>query len=158
MLSLGLDLPIEFMRNAHQKVFIIRSLYYPPIEDGINLAKDQARIGEHTDWGTVAFNFQDAVGGLEVQNPEGEFRLVEPIPGTAIVTPSALLQRWTSDKIKGAVHRILLDAVRGKMARQAIVLFVQPDDDVVVRCLDGSNIYEPITSREYRMMRLKNKD
>ena len=25
----------------------------------------------------------------------------EPIPGTAIVTPSAILQPWTADKIKG---------------------------------------------------------
>lgn len=153
VLSLGLGLPIEFMRNAHQKTFILRSLYYPPIKDDKMVAKDQARIGEHTDWGTITFNFQDTVGGLEVKTPEGEFKLVEPIPGTAIVTPSALLQRWTADKIKGAVHRILLDDVRGKIERQAVVVYTQPDDDVVIRCIDGSDKYEPITSKEYRLER-----
>ena len=35
--------------------------------------------------------------------------LNEPIRGTAIVTPSALLQPWTADKIKG---RSAQDTVR----------------------------------------------
>ena len=33
VLSLGLDLPMEFMRNANQKTFILRSAYYPPIKE-----------------------------------------------------------------------------------------------------------------------------
>ena len=151
-LSLGLDLSIDFMRNAHSKRSNqVRTIYYPPVDEHRKIAPDQARLGEHTDWGTVAFNFQDQVGGLEVRDPSGEFVQVTPLPNTVVVTPSALLQRWTADDIKGAVHRILLDDERRQKTRQAIILFVQPDDDTEIRCLDGSNKYEPITSKAYIM-------
>ena len=33
-------------------------MYYPPISDVTKIAPDQVRLGEHTDWGTFAFNFQ----------------------------------------------------------------------------------------------------
>ena len=99
VLSLGLDLPKEFMRNAHKLIgqkgnsSALRTMWYPPIPEGMKVAKDQARIGEHNDWGTVAFNFQDSFGGLEVRNPRGDFVFVDPVPGTVVVNVSALLQR-----------------------------------------------------------------
>ena len=156
VLSLGLDLPIDFMRTVHSKCSMqVRTIYYPPIEEHRKIAPDQARLGEHTDWGTVAFNFQDQVGGLEVRDPSGEFVQVPPLLNTVVVTPSALLQRWTADNIKAAVHRILLDDERRQKTRQAIILFVQPDDDIEIRCLDGSNKYEPITSEAYIMAQAK---
>ena len=59
VLSLGLDLPLDFFRNAHQGHLLeVRSIYYPPITDMAGLAADQVRLGEHTDWGTFAFDFQ----------------------------------------------------------------------------------------------------
>ena len=32
--------------------------------------------------------------------------------------------------------------------RQSFVFFLHPDSDCVVKCLDGSNTYDPITSEE----------
>ena len=153
-LSLGLDLPIDFMRKAHPKVYLhVRTMFYPPIGDDRKVAPDQVRLGEHTDWGTVAFNFQDDVGGLQVQTPEGEFVPVDPIPGTVVVTPSALLQRWTTDAIKGSVHRILLEEEDRKKPKQAVILYMQPDDDVEISCLDGSSKYDPILCKDYYFSR-----
>ena len=59
VLSLGLDLPIDFFRNAHKGHLLgVRTIYYPPIPDVTSIAPDQVRLGEHTDWGTFAFDFQ----------------------------------------------------------------------------------------------------
>lgn len=162
-LSLGLGLPIDFMRNAHKLIghkgnsSAMRTIYYPPIQPDVIKAPDQARLGEHTDWGTVAFNFQDKVGGLEVKNPNGEFVPVDPIPGTVLVTISILLQHWTADSLIGSVHRILVpkDESRRKAVRQAAIFFLQPDDDCLIQCLDGSDKYEPILSRNYISYRAK---
>jgi len=41
--------------------------------------------------------------------------------------------------------------------RQSGAFFVLPDDDVVIRCLDNSNKYEPITSLDYLNMRFYEK-
>ena len=156
ILSLGLDLPIDFLRKLHGKNLQTRTIYFPVIEDSWNVASDQARLGEHTDWGTFTFNFQDSTGGLEVQTPDGEFVAANPIPGTCVVTPSILLQRWTSDKIKGSVHRVMVpNDERRKKIRQSLIFFVNPDDDVEVKCLDGSNKYPPVLVKDYLGSRAK---
>lgn len=156
VLSLGLDLPVEFMRAAHKLVgqkgnpTVIRSIYYPPIPSSKTINTDQVRIGEHHDADTVTFEFQDSVGGLEIQNPRGEFVPVDPIPGTVLVIVGPLLQRLTSDRLTATVHRILVpEDERKYKTRQALLLFLHPDDDYVVKCIDGSDTYEPISSGDY---------
>ena len=44
----------------------LRSLYYPPISDDVEIKEGQLRLGEHSDYGTLTLLFQDAVGGLQV--------------------------------------------------------------------------------------------
>ena len=155
VLSAGLELPTDFMRKAHGgNVIQTRIYYYPIVKD--NVAPDEARMGEHTDWGSFTFHFQNETGGLEVQTPDGEFIAADPIPGTCVVTPSVLLQRWTSDKVKAATHRELIpkDDRRNKVG-QAIIVFIQPDMDYEVKCLDGSDKYPPITVKDYFAYRAK---
>ena len=157
ILALGLDIPREYMRKAHHLAgqkgnsSQIRTLYYPPIPTDRTMKPDQVRLSEHTDYGTFSFNFQDSTGGLEIQNPEGEFVPVDPIPGTTVVAVGALLQRWTSDFLPGSVHRILIPEKENqrKRIRQALIFFFVPDDNCVIKCLDGSDKYEPILSRSY---------
>ena len=94
------------------------------------------------------------MGGLEVKNPKGEFVPADPIPGTVVVTPSAILQRWTSDSLLGAEHRILVrDDERSKKVQQILVFFVEPDADYEVRCIDGSEKYPPILFKDYWNLR-----
>ena len=156
VLSLGLDLPKHFMRNAHQRIgqkgspSAVRTLYYPPILPGLETAPDQVRLGEHIDWGTIAFNFQDKIGGLEVRTPTGDYVPANPIPGTTLVTPGAFIQRWTADAVKATEHRILIPTDdRRKKVRQAVIWFLNADDDSVIECIDGSNKYKAVTSRDY---------
>lgn len=155
-LSLGLDLPIDFFRKLHGGALQTRTIYFPIIEDNWKVAFDQARLGEHTDWGTFTLDFQDNSGGLEVQGPDGKFVAADPIPGTCVLTPSALLQRWTSDEIKASVHRVLVpNDERRKKVRQALIFFVNSDSDAQVKCLDGADKYPAIISRDYWASRAK---
>ena len=165
VLSLGLDQPINFMRDAHKRLghkenrTILRTLLYPSIPEDLDVQPGQRRLGEHTDYGSVTFVFQDDVGGLEMQSPStGEFLPVTPVAGTACVNIAGLLERWTADAMKATVHRILIpeEELRRKAIRQSVVFFLQPDDDFIVKCLDGSNKYEPISSYDYMEMRFTN--
>lgn len=157
ILSLGLDQPKDFMRNAHKLTapncssFAVKTLLYPPIRSDSAVIPNQCRIGEHTDIGTLSFIFQDNVGGLEVRDLNGKLIPADPIPGTIFVVIGALLQRWTADDLIATSHRIPIptDKNRKESARQSIVWFLVPDDECVVTCLDGSNKYEPIRSRSY---------
>ena len=155
-LSLALDQPKDFFRGLHGKALQTRTIYYPIIEDDWKLASDQARLGEHTDWGTFTLNFQDNTGGLEVQTPDGDYAAATPIPDTCVLTPSAMLQRWTSDMIKASPHRVIVPTdERRKKVRQALIFFVNADPDVEIKCLDGTDKYPPVIFQDYWHSRAK---
>ena len=154
VLSHGLKLPPEFMRNAHRLIgqkgnpTALRTLYYPPLQE--NAKAGQVRLGEHTDYGTVTFLFQDDIGGLDVKS-DGRFIPATPISGTVLVNIGCLLQQWTSDTLVATTHRVLIpeEEIRRRKCRQSIVFFSLSDDEFLVKCLDGSDKYEPIKTIDY---------
>lgn len=156
-LSVGLELGENFLRDAHKFIgkegssTTLRSLYYPPIPEGSSIKPGQIRLGEHSDYGSVTMLFQDEIGGLEVEVPGVGFVPATPIPDTLVLNIGDLMQRWTSDSLKATKHRVLIPEVelKRKTHRQSVAFFVHPDDDYVVKCLDGSNKYEPITGLDY---------
>lgn len=156
VLSYGLGLPVEILRSAHKFIgqkgntSAIASQYYPPIPSIAEIKPGQIRIGEHTDFGTFTFIFQDGTGGLDIQHPNGYIEAT-PVQGTAIVVIGDLLQRLLSDSLVASKHRVLIpkDDKRKKKCRQSIVFFANSDDDYVIECLDGENKYEPIKTIDY---------
>ena len=157
VLSVGLDLPINFMKDAHKLIgnhgnsTTLRTLYYPPVKDDTKLKPGQIRLGEHSDYGTITLLFQDDIGGLEVFVPGKGYVPATPIPGTVLVNVGDLMQRWTSDVLLGTKHRVMIPEKEfdKKKGRQSAVFFIHPDDDYMIKCLDGSNKYEPISSLDY---------
>ena len=138
-LSAGLGLPTGHMRNVHKLVgqkgnlSCIRTNYYPPISSEKIIAGDQARIGEHVDSDTFTLRFQDQIGGLEIENHEGEFIPVDPIPGTVIVHGGSAMKSCSMGALFEAKHRILVpkDDRRYKQ-KQSLVFYLLPDDDFVI--------------------------
>ena len=49
------------------------------------------------------------------------------------------------------VHRVLIPEVeiKRRVPRRSLVFFVDPDYDAVITCMDGSNKYPPIRSRDW---------
>ncbi|XP_063404384.1 uncharacterized protein LOC134687855 [Mytilus trossulus] len=154
----------NFLRKCHSfigkkgNISNIRSIFYPAVSQ-TSTKERQVRCGEHSDYGTLTLLFQDNIGGLEVKSRDGEYIPVPPIPGTIVVNIGDLMQRWTSDKLIANKHRVLIptEEMKQRVDRQSIAFFVNPDENATIRCLDNSNKYEPITSRDYLNQRFYEK-
>ncbi|KAL5009739.1 hypothetical protein ScPMuIL_012044 [Solemya velum] len=163
VVAVGLQLPEEVARgvlDCHKLVgqkgnyTEIRTSYYPPIGDRA-LKPDQIRLGEHSDFGSLSLLFQDDAGGLEVCTRTGDYIPATPIPGTAVLKVGQILQRWTADRLVATKHRILIPDDRRFHERQSVVMFLCPDDDASIQCLDGSNKYPPTPFLEHLFKMMK---
>ncbi|XP_068168449.1 uncharacterized protein [Antennarius striatus] len=112
------------------------------------------RCGEHSDYGTISLLFHNNEG-LQVQARSGEYIDVPVSPGYILINIADLMQRWTNDQFTSALHRVLLPPAGDSNTRQSVVFFLNPDDEALITCLDGSNKYPPVTGRAYLMKRIQ---
>jgi len=161
IMALGLKQDIDEFTNMHtfneetRNATTLRCLLYPALT-GVDLCAGQVRCGEHSDYGSITLLFQDDIGGLEVLRRDGQYIPATPVQDSIIINVGDLMQRWTSDKLISTKHRVLLpkdDRVKST-ARQSLAFFVHPDDHCVIKCIDGSDKYPPITSLQYLRDRL----
>ncbi|XP_078356702.1 uncharacterized protein LOC144641550 [Oculina patagonica] len=163
LMAVGLDLKPDSFAYAYDKRGTLlggtqlRCNYYPMITDISKVKPGQIRCGEHTDYGGIALLIQDNAGGLEVSHVSGEFVAATPMEGTVVVNIGDLMQRWTSDKLKSTVHRVLIpeNEIKRRSPRRSLAFFVDPDISALITCMDGSNKYPPITSGEWMQYRLQ---
>lgn len=157
VMAIGLQMDPDTFEHAFQKRGTakggaqLRYNYYPMIKDSSQIKPGQIRCGEHTDYGGITLLIQDDVGGLEVTNVNGQFVPALPMKGTVLVNIDDLMQRWTADIYKSVVHRVLIPEgeLKRRVPRRSLVLFYDPDDDIMITCLDGSNKYPPIRARDW---------
>ncbi|XP_076350440.1 uncharacterized protein LOC143247019 [Tachypleus tridentatus] len=113
-------------------------LYYPPVGD----IKDPnvARFGEHTDFGTLSFVFQDDSGGMELKTKSGEWIQATPIKGTVILFVNDLLSIWSNGLYPAIFHRLLIpnDEAERQRERSSFVYFLVPDKNVTVEPLHST--------------------
>ncbi|OAP59627.1 hypothetical protein AYL99_06925 [Fonsecaea erecta] len=165
-IALGMNLPEHFFAEYHAKRDNqLRLLHYPPVEAALLQGGMMERIAAHSDFGTMTLLFQDAVGGLEVEDvhQKGKFNPAPFIPGTVVVNIGDFLQRWSNDTLKSTLHRVRAPpmATQGMtQARYSIPYFVTADRDRTIDCIPGCygverpKRYEPINAREYIERRL----
>lgn len=167
-LSVALNVPYPGLSPTHSKsLFQLRLLHYPAIEAEQLKQNRRSRINAHSDFGTLTLLFQDAVGGLEVEEPHqpGTFRAVEPIKDTVLVNIGDLMARWSNDRWKSTVHRVGLPQSNegdGMVPdRYSIPFFATADMDTVIDALpgcwderDNPKKYEPVTAWGYVQMRM----
>ncbi|XP_029951564.1 UPF0676 protein C1494.01-like [Salarias fasciatus] len=153
VIAIALDFHPEVFLSTHRLIgteensTTLRSLFYPPVKSE-TVKEGQLRCGEHSDYGSITLLFQNSEG-LQVCTRSGEFISAPVIPGTVLINIADLMQRWTSDKLVSVVHRVLLPSVGDSSTRQSLAFFVQPDDEAVITCCDGSNKYPPVKAGEY---------
>lgn len=78
-------------------------------------------VNQHTDAGAVTVLFQDQPG-LEVFH-EGEWRLVEPRRDAFVINIGDIVQVWSNDLYRAALHRAL---VRADVERFTAAFFLNP--------------------------------
>ncbi|GAA5892411.1 isopenicillin N synthase family dioxygenase [Sporobolomyces salmoneus] len=159
-LALAMGLGENFFDDkVDQKAHNLRLLNYPPVERE-KIAGGGNRAGSHTDYGTVTLLFQDMVGGLEVQDSQGQFVPAYPQESTVVVNIGDLLQRWSNDRLKSTVHRVVLPTGASEDVmtprRNSIAFFSNPNLHQMIECLPntGEPKYEPVETEEYLVRRL----
>lgn len=136
-LALGLGISSNAFTALHNRAENeFRLLHYPAIPAASLASGTSTRIAEHTDFGTLTMLFQDAVGGLQVEDQmqPGVFRSVESsAPTDMILNIGDALQRLTNDTFRAACHRVTYPpAVRAGYSveiqeRFSVAYFVKPN-------------------------------
>ena len=157
LVALSLDLPADYFDEAFTPPKTsLRCLAYPPQPP--NAAANQMGAGAHTDIGVLTILAQDDCGGLELRNVAGEWLSADVIPGTFVVNIGDLLARWTNDRYRSSLHRVMHATTT--RTRYSMAFFYSPTYSTSVApiqsCITPGEVprYEPILAGEFSAMRL----
>ncbi len=152
--ALGLNLPENFfLRSCERPISRGSFVYYPP--QNTDSSTVQFGVGPHTDFGVLTVLCQDHVGGLQVQDVNGDWVKAPPIEDTLIVNVGDLLSRWTDGAYKSTPHRVINASGRERLS---LVLAFDPDPETIIdaREVHGA-AYQPseeaITCGDYLLWR-----
>jgi isopenicillin N synthase-like dioxygenase len=116
--ALGLDLPEDHFDPVttypgSDGVFN----HYPAMSADQAASTKDVGLGSHTDLQCFTLLWQDANGGLQVLNKDGQWINASPIPGTFVVNIGDFLMRLTNDRFKSTVHRVFNHSTVERFAR-----------------------------------------
>lgn len=150
LLNDHLNLPPNTLQDMHRLAGRsgdqIRFIKAPPqpVDDR------KTALGEHTDFGSVTVLF-NRLGGLQVLPPgrDAQWCYVKPLPNHAIINLGDAMVKFTNGLLRSNIHRVV--APPGEQAdhtRYSLVYFNRPEDDVMLKRLDGSEIIPPLKKDE----------
>ncbi|GAQ89396.1 2-oxoacid-dependent dioxygenase [Klebsormidium nitens] len=156
LIGLALGLPDGFFDRPgmfDKPSVFLRPLHYnaepSAPEDGIFGA------GAHSDYGMLTLLKTDDVPGLQICLEKDakvqQWIDVPPVPGAFIVNLGDMLERWSNDRFRSTLHRVI---GRGQ-ERYSIPFFFEPNFDCLVECLpqcysdDDPPKYAPIKAGHY---------
>jgi isopenicillin N synthase-like dioxygenase len=155
-MAMGLGLPAtHFDRMIDRHTSAMRALNYP--------ARDDARPGQfgasaHTDYGTLTILLADATQrGLQVEGPDGAWNDLEPVPSSFVVNLGDAMARWTNDRWRSTMHRVVVPSGR----RQSIAFFHNANWDAVIECIPTcldpgeTPTYAPIEAGPHLMQKFR---
>ena len=152
VIALGLGLSADhFARYMQDPMPVLRLLHYPP--QPAQAEPGQIGCGAHTDWGGITVLAQDSAGGLQLQSLTGEWLEAEPVEGSLVVNLGDLMQRWTNDRYRSTLHRVI-NRHSGR-DRYSMAYFFDIDYHAEVSalpgCVDAEHPprYAPITAGEH---------
>jgi isopenicillin N synthase-like dioxygenase len=159
--AVALHLPEDFFAPfLSAPVSALRALNYPALASPPK--PGQIRAGAHTDYGSLTILLPEAGSrGLEILGPDGAWVEVLPRPGAFIVNIGDLMARWTNDRWRSTLHRVVIPGDGAAERRQSFAFFHQPNWDAEIVTLDArlepneAPKYPPVRSGPYLMGKFK---
>lgn len=154
--AVALDLAEDYFEPHYARMATkLRLVDYP--DQGTEPLPGQLRNAAHTDFGGFTILRQDdAPGGLQVEMPDGAWVDVTPVPHALVINAGDLIQRWTNDRFRSNLHRVINPprGLTGSTRRLSIVVFTGPNPDTLITCLpscagEAGAKYPPIISSEH---------
>jgi len=150
LLNEHLQLPPETLPSLHRLHGTsgdqVRFIKAPP-----QPANDRrTALGEHTDFGSVTVLF-NRLGGLQVLPPgkDAQWCFVKPLPGHAIINLGDAMVKFTNGVLRSNIHRVSSPpGAQGDHTRYSLVYFCRPEDDVMLKRLEGSDMIPPLADGE----------
>ncbi len=138
--AVGLKLPADYFEaSIDQSPSALRAIRYPGRRDAPE--DGQLRAGAHTDYGTLTILKQDRVGGLQVLTQSDGWAGVEEIPGAYVINIGDLMARWTNDRWRSTLHRVVDPSpnMKGEIPRRhSMPFFHNANWDAEVSALPGT--------------------
>ncbi len=159
--SVNLGVPQDFLHHAFlpRNSSFARINYYPMCPDPeqpAGLSQPQSGhlgVNQHTDAGALTILLQDDQPGLEVLR-EGTWTLVPAIEGALVINIGDIVQVWSNDRYRAALHRVRANSAR---ERFSVPYFFNPRYDIDYAPLTMTDAeparYRPINWGEFRRLR-----
>ena len=154
--AVSLDINPDFFVDKYEKPLQrTQAVYYPPQPN--SLGPDQFGVAPHTDFGNITLLWQDDNGGLELQNLAGDWLAAAPLSGTILVNSGDLLGRWTNNRYRSTMHRVVN---RSGRERLSIATFYDPTFTAMIdpedfNLMEGeASKYPPVSAGEHILGRI----
>lgn len=162
MFAVALGLPDGwFSPYVDRSTTTMRTIRYERRSDEDDPLPGQQRMGAHTDYGIVTVLYAEAVAGLQIVGPDGEWIDVLPADDALVINLGDLTAQWTNDQWRSTVHRVVPPRRgSGSAVRRSAAFFLDGNWDAVVECLptccSASNPpkYPPVTAGDHLIAKL----
>ena len=113
-------------------------------------------LGKHTDFGSITILF-NRLGGLQILPPpslvpdkqEPQWTYVRPLSGHCIVNLGDAMVKFTNGLLRSNIHRVISPpGEQAKETRYSLVYFSRPEDDVILKRLNGGDIIPTLKENE----------
>jgi isopenicillin N synthase-like dioxygenase len=140
-----------FAKYLDKAVQALRINFYEG-RPGDTALPNQMGLGAHTDYGVVTVLLADQEPALQVYTKDEEWVYVVPVPGALVVNVGDLMARWTNDRWRSTLHRVMpvLSTDGSTRRRRSVPFFTEGNFDAMIECLptctDAENppLYPPI--------------
>lgn len=157
LMATGLGLPAGYFGPyTDASTDTLRINYYEG-RPGDTALPDQFGIGPHTDYGIITVLLADQEPGLQVYTKDEEWVYVVPVAGALVVNVGDLLSRWTNDRWRSTLHRVMpvLSSDNSVRRRRTLPFFHEGNYDAMISCLPtcegpgNPSLYPPILAGEH---------